>query len=486
MNDQPLVIDDHGLGQGLRALHRERANLPDPPSLHQRLGSMPLERMPTRRRWLPSAPRLNLVPMLNATRFVAAALVVAVFGGALLTTTLSPQTAPQEIPVGATDPIVAPGLDPVSAFVTKELSPGVHQVLADAAGTDLDKVWSVAVSPDGAIWIRKRNYLVQAGDPTRHLEGALGFDDSLLVGAGDQAMVVRMSGDDESIRVRAGDAWIQRDLEGGFPLLLAESGAAWATSRTTRDEVVRFGLDGSTIFSRDDLGIASDDSCWTHERIGADPSRWCGWSYSSMAGGTGETVWLGIAGYGGGLARFDGADWEPMAPTGAQAGFGIGSLAVARDGTIWAAVLERDLDSVPATGRISVAELRKTPYLARFDGVEWTLFDWPSWTEIDCTRVCTGGLRMQAGPKGELWTQAPLASFDGTIWKRYEVPTLPEWKRHGIVHDLDLALDGTVLLATEQDASCQLCDDLPRNERALFILDPDVVQPRRTERAVTR
>jgi len=147
----------------------------------------------------------------------------------------------------------------------------------------------------------------------------------------------------------------------------------------------------------------------------------------------------------------------PVAPSAAPAfAYDVSGIAVAPDGSLWAATDAGIAHWNPATGMLTLydtgdglpaaATLRVvvgtdgtvwaggSGWIARFDG-SWTILSAP-------------GEPMAVGPDGAVWTVVgarELARFEGSDWKTFKVPLSPE---QGVAapwtESLDVAADGTV------------------------------------------
>ena len=78
--------------------------------------------------------------------------------------------------------------------------------------------------------------------------------------------------------------------------------------------------------------------------------------------------------------------------------------------------------------------------LARYDGDEWTTFDWPFADRTGTEEVLFFGLAI--APDGTVWVDFPggLGSYDGSTWS-VRLTTMAE---PGTAAALDVAPDGTV------------------------------------------
>ena len=107
-------MNDPELDRALDAIHRGRTHLSDPPELHERALAVPLHTT-RRRRWLPRIDTGRFQSMFSAAKFVLAAVIVALFGGFLLTGVLTQQEE-EPLPVGASVS-ASPQVSPVATDV---------------------------------------------------------------------------------------------------------------------------------------------------------------------------------------------------------------------------------------------------------------------------------------------------------------------------------------------------------------------------------
>jgi hypothetical protein len=171
------------LGLGLRAIHQERADVADVEAVRQHILAVPIETLPQQRSWLPHFGTGGF-DRFSALKFVAAAVIVALFGGVLLTGILTspedgeaPPAAVSASPTAESEPDEvtkppAPQPSPMtmeellSGMVTVEVEPGVFRILNDGV-RDLAPVKAVDIVAgyDGGIrLLRKDEFLRLGGD----------------------------------------------------------------------------------------------------------------------------------------------------------------------------------------------------------------------------------------------------------------------------------------------------------------------------------
>ena len=108
-------MNDHELDRALDTIYQGRTDLVDPPRLHERALSVPLE-FPQQRGWLPHIDTRGFT-MFSALKFVAASAIVALFGGFLLTGVFTTQQGDEMQPAavtGSPSPMTAQMLEDMS------------------------------------------------------------------------------------------------------------------------------------------------------------------------------------------------------------------------------------------------------------------------------------------------------------------------------------------------------------------------------------
>jgi hypothetical protein len=199
-------MNDHELGTALRVFHVERTEIPDPPALHEGVFTMPFDDIPQRRSWLPHIDTGRFQSMFSATKFVVAGVIVALFGGFLLsgvltqgprdetapavgasasappeptTATASPESSAEVAPDRTADTTIRADIIPGVDLEVEEVEPGVLRVVSDGvrtltvpayrrSGRDYSYRLSttIAVSPDGAVFFLGPDGGYRLGDET--------------------------------------------------------------------------------------------------------------------------------------------------------------------------------------------------------------------------------------------------------------------------------------------------------------------------------
>ncbi len=119
------------LDTALRATYEARSRIPEPPALLDEVLAIPDLDTPQQRSWLPHFDTGGFT-VFSAVKFIAASVIVALFGGFLLAGILTTQRGDQMAPAAVTEP---PSPVTTKAFlstmVTEEVEPGVLRVIND-------------------------------------------------------------------------------------------------------------------------------------------------------------------------------------------------------------------------------------------------------------------------------------------------------------------------------------------------------------------
>ena len=229
-----------------------------------------------------------------------------------------------------------------------------------------------------------------------------------------------------------GEAWSQRlDRETGA-LTVDGDGSVWLGGIywdyldpiSTRPWLARW--DGRAFVRIDSDPEAGSQGGATVMAATPDGSIWVaeiGWLWSHLyrwAAGASEAVQIG--------------DY-PTNPSSPMGPVGVYDLEVAPNGDLWVAGFEGD-DAHPGEDEGDVV-------LARYDGAEWTTYDWPF-----IRPAASLWFDLAVGPDGTLWVSFPrgLGSYDGTTWS-LRAATVTGGTTPGSV---DVAPDGTVWYADEE------------------------------------
>jgi len=464
----------------LRAWTQARGDQPVPPSLREQILVIPSQ-TPRQRAWLPQIPKWRFQSMFSATKFVVAGVIVALFGGFLLTgiltqpsdevvpaiaasasasaqveptveATTKPETSPEAATTQQTEVITRSDLLQGVDLVTEEVELGVFRVVndgvreltwpADRKDLYLNGVLdrSIAAGPDGSVWLFWPNESFRLGQPGSTRWGR----DPLPWGTED----IEIAPDGTVLRVRSGlryldqnDQW-QSAYEGSFlDIEAAPDGTLWGVwpnRYRCRKNTTGAGKGCASYVSRLDLRDNDDTvghaspAFKNHRYAGVigfwvtdDGTIWLWDMWEPTKGGRGKHS----------LTRSDGRVFERIdLPSGIRKSNPISVTAdMNADGTLWA----QAGPAGPST-------------LARFDGTRWTTFD-----ESDGVPPLGGHYQghpgfLRVAPDGSVWVN-PLgdweatgnecdgvASFDGEAWDRY--------LRGICIYAMDVAPDGNVWL----------------------------------------
>jgi hypothetical protein len=309
------------------------------------------------------SPKWRLQSMFSATKFVVAGVIVALFGGFLLTGVLTQQPSDVQPPaVGAsasaqaeptagvtsepepsaeveadgttTTPELLPGVD----LVTEEVEPGVYRVLSDGIRDLTNGVGRVTVTPEGDAWIwmgvRNDWSLVQLGEPGVSQKANRWKPWRLGLTADGAPVTARKSGNRGGARVFDGEAWQKTDLTPCDNCvrssLVGADGGCYTARSTDGEEVIR--------------RIDPDDSqtLYTRSMLGLDPDQSADFrSANFLSVGPDGTIWFPVVRYPGldGLVAFDGSAWSWVPYDDAFGGDGpiggVVDMAVDADGVVW-------------------------------------------------------------------------------------------------------------------------------------------------------
>ncbi len=370
-----------------------------------------------------AAPRDGGSTMFSALKFIAASVIVALFGGFLiagiLTTPSDDQTAPAAVTESAS-PTTTDEL--LSGMVTEEVEPGVIRVVNDGY-RDLSYPnvgypgYTVDVTPDGSVWLSDdegRQGLFRLGE-----EAVFEFFKytaswpPYLEAAPDGSLWALGKDPDWSDRIFSfdGEGWTERATTTDDTLLfraltIGPDGTAWVAA-SDRDQYCPISADclGTVLIRLEDDGSLTAIEDWA-DVYDRDVSP------DEVAVSPDGDVWLIGQGrsypHGGEvLLRFDGEGWEAIpGPEGWKPGMLGRSLDFDPEGALW-------------------VKANETGGLARFDDPGWTVF-----TEADGVEPW-GGL-------GWFYMDLLTVAADGSLWLN-GLPTI-DLRRPGPLgrHDLDL------------------------------------------------
>ncbi len=378
--------------------------------------------------------------MFSALKFVAASVIVALFGGFLiagiLTTPADDRTAPAAV-TASPSPMTTDEL--LAGMVTEEVEPGVLRVINDGV-RDLSSrdigfrsQW-VDITPDGDVWLSSQLSMYRLGDETTiPVPDDFGWP-YLDVGPDGSLWAIAP----EYIQSFDGEMWTERSERTGDDLLLGSlaigpDGTVWVAA-SDRDKYCPQNLAdcfGTDLMRLEDDGSLTTIDDWADVYEGDV-------AYDELAVSPDGDVWLiGMVRWDGpeaeALLRFDGDAWEVIpGPEGFLNHLLGNSLDIGPDGTLWVHTRDPEGDDWNGAG------------LARFDDPGWTAF-----TEVDGVQDWGGESLpatdlLEVAPDGSLWMNGArdgdacggLAHYDGTTWTSY--------LGDSCIHDLAIAPDGSV------------------------------------------
>jgi len=374
--------------------------------------------------------------MLSALKFIAAGVIVALFGGFLISSVLTTQQGDEMAPAAVTEsPSPTTTEELLSGMVTEEVEPGVFRVVNDGV-RDLSyplggwgySGFMVDVTPDGSVWLsvdEGDHGLFRLGEepvfegPWDHLRYWEVAPDGSLWAIG----IGGVPDDRSGIFSFDGEGWTLRATTGGDPHALAvgPDGTVWVNADSA---LLRLEDDGSRTTIEDWSDVYGGDANWLELAVTPD-----------------DDVWLvGTPHYPQGaelLLRFDGEGWEAIpGPEGWNPGDMGRYLDVGADGTLWV--------KANAAGD-----------LARFDDPGWTTFTeadgvepWgeASYFDTDLLNVAAdGSLWLLGSPTASPPGCGGVSHYHGTTWTSYLLDSC--------IHDFAIAPDGSVWLGADDMAS---------------------------------
>ena len=403
--------------------------------------------------------RTRGLTVFSALKFIAAAVIVALFGGFLLTGILSTPQGDDVLPATLTEspsPMTTEEL--LSGMVTEEVEPGVFRVVhdgvrdlpvtLDADGDVFPPTEAIRVSPEGGLWVFGGHWddaVFRLGEP-----GGYPWPEGTpldLLDLVDRPDDVEVAPD--------GTVWM---ADAGTASVYSLDGTEWTTWPLPRSHDLNIEvLADGTVWASPSLRLG--DEGW--ERV---ESPGCS-LYEMQASDTDIYVDGGPGGStdcDGTLYRFDGTDWQEVdTPDGylSRGGF-YGASPVGADGTLWV-----DYRRGPEA---ELSEGNGRRGIARFDGTRWE--EWDIHT-FDGEALTSKGhpfidhFNFEAvAPDGSLWGSVDecdgIGHFDGTTVTRYLA-------RH-CIYSPDVAPDGSLWLVAAEGTS--IYD--PTGSPGLYVIRP--------------
>jgi hypothetical protein len=414
--------------------------------------------------------------MFSATKYLVAGAIVALLGGLLVTGPLMQGPDDRLVPGvqatasadAASSPDASPavGLElndelvPGVSLVTKQVEPGVYQVLHDGVR-----------SLDGpGLASEDRSILALPGEPIR----IFAHDRAFVVGDGSTGSPPAEGfGDrDTDFEVDPHDDLLAGDPSGLYRLSIARpprtaAGERWVKDRDFGDRHIRaieIGPDGTTwvLWCR---GGMRDNACHQQRLHRSGPDGWVRVDVpdapelahdlradNRFAIDADGGLWLATEGAG--LLHYDGAEWSVWDPMGRSAhqrdGFHDGQVGVGADGTLWAYFLG--------------SEDPGQAYLVRRVGEEWEIFDQDDGVPAR--------LNIGMGAPGIL-----TVADDGSVWLVGDHDGAAVWHFDGSMSETFLrGVDvGTLELTADSQIWMHVQDPDQRYAVQTFVMTPEAV-----------
>ena len=361
--------------------------------------------------------------MFSALKFVAAGVIVALFGGFLLTGILTTQQGDETSPaavIASPSPTTAEEL--LSGMVTEEVEPGVFHVINDGR-RDLWPAWWVYIGQDGSIWGSREDRFFQLGG-RGYKRTANGVGNPLWVTR--DGTLLSIGG--KAIRSFDGKSWQRYGTKADGTIQMMSIGpddTIWATwedptdkdrtivARQTDDGWERltpfpghpyrlYVLDTGDIWVKDDDGMVYlgqyVDGTWRRHDVldfGLNPEEAPLYDIGEEVFLPDGSVTVSATGYAPPMYfHYDGTEWREWqpsdgAPTPRMVGYYDGGFEVADDGSAWFG----DQTDEDCKG------------VARFDGVTAS-----RWLED----LCVDGVSI--APDGAVWVLAGTGGKDEDNW----------------------------------------------------------------------
>jgi len=441
------------------------------------------------------SPKWRFQSMFSATKFVVAGVIVALFGGFLLsgvltqpsddrppvvgasasaTTHAEPTDAPTSEPEPtsevddntATTPDFLPGVD----LELRDVGPGIYQVLSDGPHNLTQNVWDIAITSDGEAWVEKHRVVYRPrqyrDDKIRH-----DYDDSRVLRLGEPGAMrpfadggwpqrydigldpqgdVRVSGNSAFGRVWRDGAWQMRDRTCvGDPMF---DGSCWRPNWYGEGIMLMDTADFSErLFTHEDLGLEPDAGFGYGFKRDDDGIVWTDTSDTIRSvDGEPDTMFTGLASY-------DGERWTTVETDDPVPGY-VGDLKVAPDGSVWVALRVRD------DGGLTV--------------LKWDGATWDTYGPVDDHRSVGGSSAIHFAPDGTVWFGATLF-YDGSDLRQVALPTaLTDGELRVGPHAL--GPDGSVWavlidMRDPKSLGCEVEPDVCKGVASLYVITPEAV-----------
>ena len=374
--------------------------------------------------------------MFSALKFIAAAAIVALFGGFLLAGVVTTPQGDEMAPAAVTESPSSMTTEALlSGMVTEEVEPGVFRVLDDGAGhtfplvgvdhpRDVDGLYA---APDGAVWVRLSpccsdnevegvpdQILLRLVTPGNHVASPDGYPGGLSLATG-----------------LDGTLWA-----GGYSEVAAWDGETWA-KHDPRPGDDHGGPDPGVW-----IEVLPDGSVWTTYHEGSawlGPDGWEAFSTADGAPGWLADIVLAPSGDiysvggplngspdGGQLVRLEDGKWQEVPLPVTDEAARVTGIRQAPDGSLWVHFISRAFPSgVPRDLEDWWGDgTHPHDHLARLDGETWTVHLTPDLLPVFTSSFSVLGSEWDIHPDGSLWFMAApdeghsqsLRSFDGETW----------------------------------------------------------------------
>jgi hypothetical protein len=395
------------------------------------------------------SPKWRFQSMFNATKFVVAGVIVALFGGFLLSGVLTTPQGDEMVPAAVTaspETDLLPGVD----LVTEEVEPGVERIVSDGI-RDLSGIGppvaqshsekdGLAVAPGGAVWLHpggdETKTLIKLGDPGSYpalseVWPELRFSADGVLWGHDRLAIHRLGGAGWSEVARTHAPW---DIDQDGTVWMALDGANVAHLEASGWQEYPIDLDSfddELRQMRKDYGASQyavgRRSYFEDLRVDTNGDVWAALAFDDEAGN--PMV----------LMRYDGETWSLVDPLGLGGYGSVGLLDVGTDGTMWVYL-------VTGTGKEMDPERH---HLARLADDRWTVFSEEDGVVDLWSRGDSYGL-LRVDHEGAVWMQPQgdevyqgVRVFDGKTWRHY-------LDDHDVI-EMEFAPDGRVWVLTSDD-----------------------------------
>ena len=485
-------MNDEQMRPLLKAWFRMRAVPPTdvPNGVAQVVARLPQTRQRSRWGLLPVFDRPALIPSTNgrqpargstvfsALKFLAASVIVALFGGFLLTGVFTTQQGDEMVPAAVTaSPSPMTTEEVLSGMVTEEVEPGIFRVINDGVrDLTLEGLWGwwidIIAGQDGSAWIVTDHHLFRLGDERTHRwsEEMRSLDDLAPLGV-DAEGVAWLGGSTDvgpwrGLFALEGEAWTRYaplDVPAGVALSEVEfgpDGAVWVALGCCDS-----GLEDSPSDVALPVLARLEDGVWdiTHTQV---PDRG-----SLHVGSDGPFGFVDEI-----FSRYDGSEWQPQEmPYDGTDSFADLDQRAGPEDTLWLGLW----GECPVGQEDACGETHSPRYgLARYDGDGWEEWLVNRFPEKDGENLLSALFLRTVGFDGSLWGSVQWG-VDGASW--------PSWSGDAASCDGVARFDGTVLsrhlrglcvgpMEVAPDGGLWLlASSTPSTSTDVYVIDPEAV-----------